>query len=56
MKVSFGGTIYFGDLSSIKVYATQTHFLNGNIKAYSYKLAEGFVSLLANTGSIDIKF
>ena len=40
LRISLDGTTDFNDISSLKVYATQTPFLNGDIKAYSLLLAE----------------
>ena len=53
LRISLDGTTDFNDISSLKVYATQTPFLNGDIKAYSLLLAEAGASA---ENSLDIPF
>lgn len=53
LRISLDGTTDCNDISSLKVYATQTPFLNGDIKAYSLLLAEAGVSA---ENSLDIPF
>lgn len=56
IKVSLDGTTDLGDISSLKVYATQTPFLNGDIKDYSILLAESSVPSSAKSESFEIRF
>lgn len=53
LRISLDGTTDCNDISSLKVYATQTPFLNGDIKAYSLLLAEAGAS---TENSLDIPF
>ena len=55
LRISLDGTTDCNDISSLKVYATQTPFLNGDIKAYSLLLAEAG-TLASVTSSLDIPF
>ena len=56
IKVSLDGTTDLEDISSLKVYATQTPFLNGAIKAYSLLLADSSVPSSAKSESFEIHF
>ncbi len=56
IKVSLYGTTDLEDISSLKVYATQTPFLNGAIKAYSLLLADSSVPSSAKSESFEIHF
>lgn len=56
IKLSLGGTTDLGDISSLKVYATQTPFLNGDIKAHSILLAESSVPSSAKSENFEIRF
>lgn len=56
MRVSMDGTTDCNDISSLKVYATQSPYLNGDIKSYSYLLAESKITESGKTGSFDIAF
>ena len=56
IKVSLDGTTDLEDISSLKVYATQTPFLNGAIKAYSLLLADSSVLSSAKSESFEIHF
>ena len=56
MRVSMDGTTDCNDISSLKVYATQSPYLNGDIKSYSYLLAESKITESGKTGSFDITF
>lgn len=56
MRVSMDGTTDCNDISSLKVYATQSPYLNGDIRAYSYILAESRIPESGKTGSLDIVF
>ena len=55
LRISLDGTTDCNDISSLKVYATQTPFLNGDIKAYSLLLAEACAPASA-TSCLDIPF
>lgn len=50
------GTTDCNDISSLKVYATQSPYLNGDMKAYSCFLAESRITESGKTGSFDIAF
>ena len=56
MRVSMDGTTDCNDISSLKVYATQSPYLNGDIKSYSYLLDESKITESGKTGSFDIAF
>ncbi len=56
MRVSMDGTTDCNDIFSLKVYATQSPYLNGDIKSYSYLLAESKITESGKTGSFDITF
>lgn len=56
LRISMNGTTDCNDISALKVYATQSPFLNGDIKVYSLALARHEASALWNTESFDITF
>lgn len=55
LRVSLCGTTDTDDITSLKVYATQTPFLNGDIKVYSWLLAQNN-TLLSAESAFDIVF
>lgn len=44
LRISMNGTTDYNDISSLKVFATQSPFLNGDIKAYSFLLAKSEIN------------
>lgn len=44
LRISMDGTTDCNDISSLKVFATQSPFLNGDIKAYSFLLAKSEIN------------
>ena len=56
LRISMNGTTDCNDISALKVYATQSPFLNGDIKVYSLALARHEAPALWNTESFDITF